>query len=502
MNHMDNSPSPARWFRVLKRSMTGESRSRKPSTFSLCEEILKTLRESFSSGRTRPYSFRISQLEAILEMLEKHEMEIVGALEKDMSRPKFETVFCEITMIKNEALYAIKNLESWMQHEPVKKNMISFLDNCFVRKEPVGVVLVIGGSSFPVQLSLIPVIGAVAAGNCVILKPSETSSHIMDLLHTIFPLYLDNSCYHLLSGGHIELLEILENKFDYIFYTGCTMTGRQVMQAAAKHITPVSLVLGGKNPCYVDKTCDLPQAARRIAWARFMNAGQNSMAPEYILCHPETRDNLIHALGCCVQEFYGNNPKESLHYGRIASIEQYKKVKDFLCCGHVAFGGETDDGERYIAPTVLTNVKESDPVMQQEILGPVLPVLTIQTLEEAIDLINKKGRPLAIYVYSDNPQVICEIMERTCSGSFCSNDSMIQSLYTGLPCGGIGNSGVGIYGGKYSFDTFSHSRACLLRSNAVECITYLRYPPYAEKQLMLLKWASTLSKKNTWCQIL
>ncbi|XP_053313115.1 aldehyde dehydrogenase family 3 member B1-like [Spea bombifrons] len=502
MDHTQASPSPARWFRVFKRTVSTENPVRKTSTSSLCEEVLKKSQDAFASEKTKHYSFRLLQLEAILRMLESHEEEFVAALEKDMRRPRFETVLSEITAVKNEALYAINNLQKWMEPEHVHKNMTSLLDSCFVQKEPVGVVLIVGGWSFPIQLCLIPMIGAVAAGNCVILKPSEITTHTTDLLHKLIPLYVDACCYHVLNSEHGELLEILENKYDYMFYAGDRNTGRQVMQAAAKHITPVSLVLGGKNPCYVDKSCDLTMAARRIAWARFVNAGQNSLAPEYILCHSDLKDALIRELCCCVREFYGNDPRESPDYGRMASAEQYSRVKNLLCCGQVAFGGQTDDGERYIAPTVLTDVQENDIIMQQEILGPILPIFTVQTLEGAISFIKKKGRPLAVYAFSDNIQVISHIMSRTSSGSFCSNDSMIQSLYTSLPCGGIGNSGVGVYRGKYSFDTFSHSRACLLRNSTVECVTYLRYPPYVEKQLQLMKWACTLSRNNSWCNIL
>ncbi|XP_069817467.1 mevalonate kinase isoform X2 [Dendropsophus ebraccatus] len=342
----------------------------------------------------------------------------------------------------------MNNLEQWMTPEPVQKSMTSFLDSCFVKKEPVGVVLIIGGWSLPVQLCLIPMIGAVAAGNAVVLKLSETCSHTAELLQALLPLHLDNNCYQLIPGEHSELLEILEHKFDHILYIGDRMTGRQVMQAAAKHMTPVSLVLGGKNPCYVDKSCDLALAARRIAWARFINAGQNSLAPEYILCHLDIRDGLIQELEICTHEFYGENPQESQHYGRMASLDQYRRVKDFLSCGQVVLGGQTDESERYIAPTVLIDVTESDPVMKQEFLGPVLPILTVETLEEAIQFINKRDRPLAVYVYSNNPQVVSDVMDKTCSGSFCSNDSMVQSLYTRLPYGGVGNSGIGIYGGK------------------------------------------------------
>ncbi|KAM3940870.1 aldehyde dehydrogenase family 3 member B1-like [Leptodactylus fuscus] len=502
MDNRNASPSPARWFRVLRRTMTGESHARKSSTSSQYEEILKKSREAFLSGKTKSCPFRLEQLQAMVNLLEQHEMDFVGALEKDMHKPRFETILSEISTVKNEAIFAMNNLEQWMAPEPVQKNMTSFLDRCFVQKEPVGVVLIISGWSLPVQLCLIPMVGAVAAGNAVVLKLPETCSHTADLLQTLLPLYLDNNCYQILSGEHIELLEILEHKFDHVFYIGDHKTGRQVMQAAAKHMTPVSLVLGGKNPCYVDKSCDLKEAAHRIAWARFVNAGQNSLAPEYVLCHMNIRNSLIHELEMCISEFYGKNPQDSQHYGRMASLDQYKRVKDFLSCGQVVLGGQTDEGERYIAPTVLIDVKETDPIMKQEILGPVLPILTVETLEEAIQFINKRDRPLAIYVYSSNSQVISEVMQKTSSGSFCSNDSIVQSLYTRLPCGGVGNSGVGIYGGKYSFDTFSHSRACLLRNTAIECVTYLRYPPYAEKQLHLMQWATSISRTDKWCHIL
>lgn len=500
MDNLNSSPSPARWFRVLRRSVPSDTK--KSSSSSLCEEILKKSKEAFSSGKTKSYSFRLQQLQAMVNMLERHETEFVGALQKDMHKPRFETILSEISTVKNEAVYAMNNLEKWMTPEPVQKSMTSFLDSCFVQKEPLGVVLIIGAWSFPVQLCLIPMVGAMAAGNSVVLKLSETCSHTVALLQTLIPLHLDNNCYQLISGEHTELLEILEHRFDHVFYIGDKETGRKVLQAAAKHMTSVSLVLGGKNPCYVDNSCDLAMAAHRIAWARFINAGQNSLAPEYILCHSDIRDSLIHELEKSVHEFYGENPQDSQNYGRMASLEQYKRVKDFLSCGQVAFGGQTDESERYIAPTVMIDVKESDPIMKHEILGPVLPILTIESLAEAIQFINSRDRPLAVYVFSNNSKVISEVLHKTTSGNFCSNDSMVQSLYTRLPCGGVGNSGIGIYGGKFSFDTFSHSRACLLRNTTVECVTYLRYPPYAEKQLRLMQWATSVSRRNNWCQIL
>uniref|UniRef100_A0A8C5LS36 Aldehyde dehydrogenase n=1 Tax=Leptobrachium leishanense TaxID=445787 RepID=A0A8C5LS36_9ANUR len=504
MDNLNSSPSPVRWFMVLRRSKPVESPVRKFSTSSLCEEVLTKVRDAFSSGKTKPYSFRLLQLNAILQMLEEHEADFIEALNKDMHRPRFETVLSEMITVKNEAMYAINNLQKWMKPKTVQKSMISLLDNCFVQKEPVGVVLIVGGWTFPIEQSLIPMIGAVAAGNCVILKPSENSSQAANLLQILLPQYMDTSCYHIIRGEHRDVLTVLENKFDHVFYTGDRTIGKQVLQVAAKKLTPVSLVLGGKNPCYVDKLCDLRVAARRIAWARFINAGQNTLAPEYVLCHPDLKERLIHELRNCVREFYGHNPRESPDYGRMACTEQYQRVKDLLSTGQVAFGGETDDGDLYIAPTVLTDVQEPDAIMEHEILGPILPILTTQTLDEAIDFINKRDRPMTIYVYSGNQEVISQIMHRTSSGSFCSNDSMIQNLNTSLPCGGIGNSGIGIYRGKYSFNTFSHRRACVLRTTTAECVTHLRYPPYTEKTLQLIKWACTLSKKenSSWCCIL
>ncbi|XP_069475517.1 aldehyde dehydrogenase family 3 member B1-like [Ambystoma mexicanum] len=494
------SPSPARWFRALRRTV---SDSRKSSNSSLSEEVIRKSRSAFLFGKTKTLEFRVAQLEAIFQMLVDHESQFVEALHKDLHRPRFETLLSEITTVKNEARYAINNLKKWMQPAYIEKSMTSLLDVGFVQSEPVGVVLIIGSWNFPIQQVLVPMVGAIAAGNCVILKPSEVSSSAAELLNTLLSKCLDNECYHVICGGQADLMELLENRFDHIFFTGDRSTGKMVAQAAAKHLTPVSLMLGGKNPCYVDKDCDIPLSAKKIAWARFVNAGQTSLAPEYVLCHADVEDKLVENLRLCVEEFYGKNPQESPHFGRIVSVEHYKHVTELLSCGNVAFGGQTEESDKYIAPTVLLGVQESDAVMQQDILGPVLPVLSVANLDEAIDFINKKDRPLATYVYSNSSQVVSEMMSRTSSGSFCSNDSLIQSLCISLPRGGMVNSGVGAYGGKYTFDTFSHSRSFLLRNRAIECVTYLRYPPYMDKNLNLMLWASSLlHKKDGWCQII
>ncbi|XP_030074434.1 aldehyde dehydrogenase family 3 member B1 isoform X1 [Microcaecilia unicolor] len=496
-----SSASPAaRWLRALRRTVSGENTSMKPSN-SVCEDILKKLRGAFIAGRTKPFKFRIAQLQAIVRMLKNNENLFVEALENDMHRPKFETILLEITTVKNEALYAINNLEKWMQPEYIRKDMTSIFDDCFVHREPMGVVLIIGAWTFPIQLCLIPLIGAIAAGNCILLRLPAISSRASELLQKLLSNYLDSECYQVIGEGLIDLAEILESTFDHIFFTGDNITAKTIMQSACKHLTPVSLVLGGKNPCYVDKDCDVLVAARRIALARFTNAGQSSLAPTYVLCHVDVYDKLIQALYVAVQEFYGRDPRSSAHFGRLATVEQYRNVKQLLTCGNVAFGGDAEETDKYIAPTVLIDVRETDPVTQQDILGPVLPVVTVKGLEEAIQFINQRERPLATYVYSDNSQVIAEMMSRTSSGSFCSNDSAVQNLYLGLPCCGAGIGG-GLYGGKYGFDTFSQSRAYVLRHSVTECVTRFRYPPYLDTNLNLMLWVNYLSHKDGWCQIL
>ncbi|XP_030074437.1 aldehyde dehydrogenase family 3 member B1 isoform X2 [Microcaecilia unicolor] len=367
-----SSASPAaRWLRALRRTVSGENTSMKPSN-SVCEDILKKLRGAFIAGRTKPFKFRIAQLQAIVRMLKNNENLFVEALENDMHRPKFETILLEITTVKNEALYAINNLEKWMQPEYIRKDMTSIFDDCFVHREPMGVVLIIGAWTFPIQLCLIPLIGAIAAGNCILLRLPAISSRASELLQKLLSNYLDSECYQVIGEGLIDLAEILESTFDHIFFT---------------------------------------------------------------------------------------------------------------------------------APTVLIDVRETDPVTQQDILGPVLPVVTVKGLEEAIQFINQRERPLATYVYSDNSQVIAEMMSRTSSGSFCSNDSAVQNLYLGLPCCGAGIGG-GLYGGKYGFDTFSQSRAYVLRHSVTECVTRFRYPPYLDTNLNLMLWVNYLSHKDGWCQIL
>ncbi|KAJ8379359.1 hypothetical protein SKAU_G00001370 [Synaphobranchus kaupii] len=496
------SPSPTRWFKALRRTRIGDSCTKAGPVS--CAEQLKRARAAFRAGRTLKECFRQAQLEALVRMLAEHECDFVDALCRDLHKPRFETVVSELILVKNEALYAINNLTKWMEPQHVERNLATSLDQCMVVTEPLGVVLVVGAWCSPVQLCLVPLVGAIAAGNCVIINPSDISSHTAELLHRLVPSYLDNECYHVLLASASDLPEIVDLKFDHVFFTGNSADGTKVAQTAARTLTPVSLVLDGKNPCYVDQHCDIGTAARRIAWARFHNAGQSGVAPDYVLCHADAKAQLVQALRCSLLEFYGTDPRESRSFGRMVNAENFTRVRDMLGkSGTVAVGGQVNEAEKYIAPTLLTEVMEADPIMQQEVFGPVLPILTVNNVDEAISFICRREKPLCVYVYSSNSKVISRLMEETSSGSFCANDSILQSLMVVLPFGGVGASGMGSYHGRSSFDTFSHRKSCLLRGTRIECVTYLRYPPYEDRNLSLMTWASTLSNKSQgWCQIL
>ncbi|MGH0132885.1 UNVERIFIED_CONTAM: hypothetical protein FKN15_012466 [Acipenser sinensis] len=424
---------------------------------------------------------------------------ILGSMEVENEHKVW---YVSLALSKDLTLLWIKQVKDilWVSCEFLKKLKVTSLDECFVVSEPLGVVLIIGSWSSPVQLNLVPLVGAVAAGNCVILKPSEISSHTTELLQRLIPSYLDTECYHVISGGPSDLTDLLELKFDHIFYTGSRATGQQVMQAAARSLTPVTLVLGGKNPCYVDRECDVGIAAQRIAWARFHNAGQSDVAPDFVLCHADVQARLVLALRSCLLQFYGPEPRHSASFGRLVNAELFTHVRDLLLAsGKVAVGGEMDEAEKYIAPTVLTDVLESDPAMQQEIRGPVLPIMTVYSADEAINYIRRKEKPLCLYVFSSDRKVILNMMTCTSSGSFCANDSVLQSMMVMLPFGGVGASGMGSYHGRCSFNTFSHRKSCVLRNTRVECVTYLRYPPYEDRSLSLMMWASSLSRRSQAC---
>uniref|UniRef100_A0A2K6H0S0 Aldehyde dehydrogenase n=1 Tax=Propithecus coquereli TaxID=379532 RepID=A0A2K6H0S0_PROCO len=404
------------------------------------EDTLRQLRGAFNTGRTRPAEFRAAQLRGLGRFLEDNKQLLQDALAQDL-------------------------------HKATQ------LDSAFIRKEPFGLVLIVAPWNYPLNLTLVPLVGALAAGNCVVLKPSEISTSVEKVLAEVLPRYLDQSCFAVVLGGPQEMAQLLEHKFDYIFFTGSPRVGRIVMTAAAKHLTPVTLELGGKNPCYVDDNCDPQTVANRVAWFRYFNAGQTCVAPDYILCSPETQERLLPALQSAITRFYGDDPQSSPNLGRIINQKQFQRLRALLGCGRVAIGGQ---------PTVLVDVQEMEPVMQEEIFGPILPIVSVRSLDEAVDFINRREKPLALYAFSNSSQVVKRVLARTSSGGFCGNDGFMHLTLASLPFGGVGASGMGRYHGKFSFDTFSHHRACLLRSPGMEKVNALRYPPHSQRNLRVL----------------
>ncbi|XP_018777663.3 aldehyde dehydrogenase family 3 member B1 isoform X1 [Serinus canaria] len=463
--------------------------------------LVSHLRASWLSGKTRPMEYRVAQLEALGRFLDDKKQEILEATELDMGKPSFEAFFSEILLCKNELNVTLNNLSQWMKDEHVDKNLVMQLDSAFIRKDPYGVVLIIAPWNYPIQLFLVPLIGAIAAGNCVIIKPSEISKNTERLIAETLSCYLDSDCFAVVTGGVPETTRLLENKFDYIFFTGSPSVGRIVMTAAAKHLTPVTLELGGKNPCYVSDTCDVTNVARRVVWGRFFNAGQTCIAPDYLLCTLEMQEKLMPALREAITEFFGPNPRESPDFGRIVSDKQFQRLRVLLGSGRVAIGGQTDEAERYIAPTVLADVLPSDPAMQEEVFGPILPIVVVANMDEAIDFINARPRPLAVYAFSCDSKIVNQVLERTSSGGFCGNDTLMHFTLTSLPFGGIGNSGLGKYHGKFTFDTFSLHRGCLHRSMGLETLNTPRYPPYTQQKLGLLTTTFEVKRRGT-CTLL
>ncbi|XP_031797955.1 aldehyde dehydrogenase family 3 member B1-like isoform X2 [Sarcophilus harrisii] len=451
---------------------------------------LKRLQDAFYSGITRPIKFRISQLRGLSRFLKENRNLLLDTLARDLNKPSFEAEISEIVLCEEEIQLALNNLHKWVKDEPVEKNLVTQLDSAFIRKEPYGVALIIAPWNYPLNLLLVPLVGAIAAGNYVVLKPLEISKSMERVMAEVLPRYLDQNCFTMVLGGPREATLLLKNKFDYIFFTGeqPPRRGWIVMAAASQHLTPITLELGGKNPCYVDDNCDLQNVANRVAWFRFFNAGQTCVAPDYVLCSPEMREKLLPALQHAVTQFYGKDPQSSPDLARIISPKHFLRARGLLGSGRVAFGGQSDEQERYIAPTVLVDVKETDPVMQEEIFGPILPILTVSGVEEAIAFIRKREKPLALFAFSNDWKVVNKVLDQTSSGTFAGNDGFTFMTIISMPFGGVGHSGMGKYHGKFTFDTFSHGRGCVLQSPHLEFINKLRYPPYSQGRQRLLVW--------------
>jgi len=453
--------------------------------------------DAFYAGKTRPLSWRRHQLRQIIRLCDENKQALCEAAKKDLNKHPFEVDLGCLSIIKSECVHCLDNLEEWASPEFPSVPFINAFDKAQIRKEPLGVVLVIGAWNYPFSLTIAPAVGAIAAGNSVVLKPSELSSHSAQIMAELIPKYLDKDAVCVVNGGPEETTALLEEKFDHIFYTGGTAVGKIIYEKAAKQLCPVTLELGGKSPCIVDSNCDIPIAARRIAWGRWMNCGQTCIAPDYVLCDEQTAKQLIPELQKVLQEFYGDNPKNSPNYGRIVNTRHHKRVSNLIDRSKVAFGGETDEDNLYIAPTVMNGVKLSDPVMQEEIFGPLLPIVHVQSLDDAVYFVNRSPKPLALYVFTNNAKAAEDILNRTSSGGACVNDCIMHISCAALPFGGVGNSGFGSYHGKFSFDTFTHKRGTMMKKLEMESVNTLRYPPYSEKKLGWLQFLASPKEKKS-----
>ncbi|XP_037887308.1 aldehyde dehydrogenase, dimeric NADP-preferring isoform X4 [Glossina fuscipes] len=454
------------------------------------DDLLHRCRTAFASGKTRDVSFRKRQLKNLLRMYEENETEMINALDADLRRPKQESLVVETEFMKNDVLNIIYNIDDWVKPEKPPKALANALDNLEIYHDPYGVVLVIGAWNYPLQLLLVPVAAAIAAGNCVILKPSELAANCAKFVQETIPKYLDNECYPVVCGGHEETAELLKQRFDYIFFTGSTRVGKIVHAAANKYLTPITLELGGKSPCYIDRSVELRTAVKRILWGKLINCGQTCIAPDYVLCSKEIEKKFVAEAKDILKEWYGDNIRDSPDLSRIINKNHFERLLCYMKRGKVAIGGSYTPAERFIEPTIIVDVKPDDPVMQEEIFGPILPILNVESAYEAIKFINGREKPLVVYVFSDVHKVCQEFKVNVSCGGFSCNETLLHCAADTLPFGGVGLSGMGYYHGKYGFDTFVHKKSCLGKNlhPLGERLASGRYPPYSDRKTNFLNF--------------
>ena len=448
---------------------------------------LEKMRQYFNGGQTKPYSFRKEQLKKLKASILNHEEQLYDALYTDLKKSKEETWVTETGMVIAELNAAIKDLRNWMEPERVSTNLLNLPSGSRIMKEPLGVVLIIGPWNYPVQLLINPLIGAIAAGNCAVIKPSElapaTAAVIKRIVEDAFP----PEYILCVQGEGQTLIPAMMNNFtfDHIFFTGSTAVGKIIYKMAAERLVPVTLELGGKSPCVVESDANIKVAARRIAVTKFSNAGQMCVAPDYVLVHTSVKDKFINELKSTLPKFFSEKPEESYNYGKIINERQFNRIAGYLSNGSIEFGGRTDKEKLFIEPTILTNIAVEAPVMNDEIFGPVLPVISYETMEEAKAIIDRHPNPLSFYIYTSSSRKEEEWLQAIPAGGACVNNSSWHLTNHHLPFGGRGFSGMGSYHGKYSFETFSHKKAVMKTPTWFD--PAIKYPPFKGK-LKLFKW--------------
>ncbi len=449
---------------------------------------VKGLREMFDAGVTKPVAWRRRQLEGLRRLLLDRATELETALFDDLGKSPVESEVTEIGFLLAEIDHTLKNLKRWLRPKRIPAPAALLPASARVMREPLGVVLVIAPWNYPVQLLLGPVIGALAAGNAVVAKPSELAPATSALLARLVPQYLDPRAVAIVEGAVRETTQLLEQRFDHIFYTGNGTVGRIVMAAAVKNLTPVTLELGGKSPTFIDDGVDLKAAAKRIVWGKFLNAGQTCVAPDYLLATKQVAAALEPHLVAAVREFYGDDPASNPDYGRIVNDKHFTRLTGLLGDGRIALGGgdQADAKTRYLGPTILMDVPRDSAVMAEEIFGPILPVVIVDSVDDAITFIRSGDKPLALYVFSDSARVRRRFLTETSSGGVGFGVPAAHLSVAGLPFGGVGESGMGAYHGEWSLDTFSHRKAVLSKRLTPDTLQLI-YPPFTEGKEKLIR---------------
>lgn len=449
------------------------------------ENIVEKQREFYNKNITKNISFRINALKKLRETIVKNEEKINKALKEDLNKSAFESYMCETGMVLSELTHTIKNIRKWSKIKRVKTPIAQYHSKSFIMPESYGVTLIIAPWNYPFMLALQPLISSIAAGNCSVIKPSEysknTSKVIKDIIHEAF----NEEYIAVVEGGIAESQYLLNQKFDYIFYTGGIEVGKIVMEKASKNLTPVTLELGGKSPCIVDETANIELAAKRIVFGKILNAGQTCVAPDYILVQNNVKQKLIDNIEQYIRKFLGDNIINNTDYPKIINEKHFKRLKKLVKNENIVYGGSFDEKVLKIEPTIVDNVQLSSPIMNEEIFGPILPIISFENINEAIKIVKQKENPLALYLFTKNKNTENKILNEISFGGGCINDTVIHLASSELCFGGVGTSGMGAYHGKYGFDTFTHYKSILKKSNWVDLS--IRYHKYTDKKLKMVK---------------
>ncbi|WP_160712446.1 aldehyde dehydrogenase [Chitinophaga solisilvae] len=447
-------------------------------------QLYQSQHDYFDSGATLSYAFRKAQLKRLRKAIVQYEARILEALHQDLHKHVLEAYSSEVAFLYEEIDFMLANLKQWMEPEVVTSPFVTYPSSSRIYRVPLGLTLIIAPWNYPFMLQISPLIGAMAGGNCAILKPSELAPHTAAVIAALVKETFDPQYIAVVEGdGAAVIPALMAFRFDHVFFTGSIPVGKKIMEMAVPHLTPVTLELGGKSPCVVDEKVNITVAAKRIVWGKFWNAGQTCVAPDYLLVHHRVKEELVVALKAAIVEFFGEDPAGSGDYARMINAKRFDTVVAYLKEGHVIHGGQSDRNQLYIAPTLLDDVEFDDPVMQEEIFGPVLPILTFKDLPQAIQTIKRHPYPLALYVFTKSGKTEKALIEQVRFGGGCVNNALVHLTNPELPFGGAGFSGMGQYHGRYSFETFTHPKGMLKTGTWLD--VPVKYPPFKNKMKMV-----------------